>query len=76
MAAPAPTRWRAARGDDTYVVDNAGDMVTENGGAGHRHGSGSSVTYTLAANVENLTLTGTGDHQRHRQYAGQHDHRQ
>ena len=44
-------------GNDTYVVDNAGDVVTEAAAARHRHGA-SSVTHTLAANVENLTLTG------------------
>jgi Ca2+-binding RTX toxin-like protein len=45
-------------GDDTYVVDNVGDVVTENTGEGVDT-IRSSVTYTLGANVENLTLTGT-----------------
>jgi len=45
-------------GNDTYVVDNTGDMVTENANEGMDTVQ-SSVTYTLGANVENLTLTGT-----------------
>ncbi len=47
-------------GDDTYVVDNVGDVVTENAGEGNDTVQ-SSVTYTLVANVENLTLTGAGN---------------
>jgi Ca2+-binding RTX toxin-like protein len=45
------------RGDDIYVVDNAGDVVTEvqNEGADTVQAG---ITYTLGANVENLTLTG------------------
>jgi Ca2+-binding RTX toxin-like protein len=47
-------------GNDTYVVDNAGDVVTENANEGIDRVQ-AAVTYTLAANVENLTLTGTGN---------------
>lgn len=44
-------------GNDTYIVDNTGDMVYENINEG-TDTVRSSVTYTLSANVENLTLTG------------------
>ena len=47
-------------GDDTYVVDNASDTVTENSSEGNDTVE-ASVTYTLASNVENLTLTGSGN---------------
>ena len=45
-------------GDDTFVVDDAGDTVSELGGEG-TDSVVTSLTHALAANVENLTLTGT-----------------
>ena len=47
-------------GNDTYVVDDAGDVVTEALNAGTDTVQ-SSLTYTLGANVENLTLTGSAN---------------
>jgi Ca2+-binding RTX toxin-like protein len=47
-------------GDDLYVVDNAGDVVVESANEGVDMVN-SSVTYTLQANVENLTLTGSSN---------------
>lgn len=44
-------------GNDTYIVDNISDVVTEVANNGTDTVQ-SSVTHTLAANVENLTLTG------------------
>lgn len=45
-------------GDDTYVIDSIGDVVTENASEGMDLVQ-SSISYTLSANVENLTLTGS-----------------
>ena len=47
-------------GNDTYIVDNALDVVTETSTlATEIDTAQASVSYTLATNVENLTLTGT-----------------
>lgn len=46
-------------GDDTYIVDDAGDAVTEAAGEG-TDTVRSSVTFILGADVENLVLTGAG----------------
>ena len=44
-------------GNDTYIVDNAGDTTVEAAGGGIDTVQ-SSVSFALAANVENLILTG------------------
>ncbi len=44
-------------GNDTYVIDNLSDVVTEKVSAGTDTVQ-SSVNYILGANIENLTLTG------------------
>jgi len=47
-------------GNDLYNVDSTGDAITENAGEG-TDSIRSSVAYTLAPTLENLTLTGSGD---------------
>ncbi|WP_042064392.1 VCBS domain-containing protein [Acinetobacter tjernbergiae] len=47
-------------GNDTYFVDNVGDVITEFANEGTDRVF-ASVNYTLAANVENLILFGTGN---------------
>ncbi len=49
---------KGGMGDDTYVVNNKADVVTENLNEGTDLVQ-SSITYTLAPNVEKLTLTGS-----------------
>jgi Ca2+-binding RTX toxin-like protein len=49
-------------GNDTYYVDDVGDTVIEGGGAlGGIDTVNASISYTLGANVERLTLTGVAD---------------
>ncbi len=45
-------------GNDTYIVDNAGDVVNEISGEGYDTIE-SSISYILPTNVEELTLTGS-----------------
>ncbi len=47
-------------GDDTYVVDNAGDVVVEKSNGGNDT-VWTSVSYRMPGYVENLVLTGTED---------------
>ena len=49
---------RGGTGNDLYLVDNTSDSVTENANEGIDTVQ-STRTYTLGANLENLTLTGT-----------------
>jgi Ca2+-binding RTX toxin-like protein len=45
-------------GVDLYIVDNVGDVAAESNGDGAVDTVQASVSHTLSANIENLTLTG------------------
>jgi Ca2+-binding RTX toxin-like protein len=51
---------RGGTSNDTYIVDVSGDVVAELANEGTDTVQ-SSITYTLGANVENITLTGTAN---------------
>ena len=53
----AKNTLKGGLGNDVYIV-STGDIITENANEGS-DSIQSSITWTLAANVENLTLTGT-----------------
>ncbi|MEG4489669.1 S8 family serine peptidase, partial [Microcoleus sp. D2_18a_B4] len=55
---PGADQLTGGLGNDIYVVDNAGDAVTELAGEGIDEVR-STITYTLPAQVENLRLEGT-----------------
>ena len=57
-AGRAPTPWSAAPATTATIVDNVNDVTTEQAGQG-TDTVFSSVSTTLRANVENLTLTGS-----------------
>ncbi|NIX76848.1 calcium-binding protein [Microvirga terricola] len=46
-------------GNDTYYVDDAGDQIIETSTGGTADKVFTSASYTLSANIENLTATGT-----------------
>ncbi|POZ49634.1 beta strand repeat-containing protein [Methylovulum psychrotolerans] len=53
-------RLTGGLGNDLYIVDNAGDIVTETSTLATEIDTvSSSISYTLGGNVENLTLSGT-----------------
>ena len=56
---PGADRMSGGDGDDLYVVDNGGDRAIEASAGGGLDTVRSSVTFTLGANVENLTLIST-----------------
>ncbi|MBO3761341.1 calcium-binding protein [Ciceribacter sp. L1K22] len=53
-------RMEGGSGNDTYYVDNSGDVVIEAANAG-TDTVRSTISHTLATNVENLILSGSGN---------------
>ncbi|MBI6954404.1 peroxidase family protein [Pseudomonas sp. CCOS 191] len=54
-------RMVGGAGNDTYIVDSASDVVVEAGGGGTDTVLTALASYSLGANVENLTYTGAGN---------------
>ncbi len=53
-------RMSGGAGDDTYVVDDVGDVVGESAGAGIDTVQASTASWVLSAAVDNLILVGAG----------------
>ena len=56
-----PDTMIGGAGDDTYIVSNVGDVIVEAVGGGIDSVRTTLNSYTLDANVENLTFTGLGN---------------
>jgi Ca2+-binding RTX toxin-like protein len=54
----SPVKMIGGAGDDIYIVNHAGDQIVENPGQGIDTVLSWSNSYTLPANVENLTIEG------------------
>jgi parallel beta-helix repeat protein len=54
-------RMEGGLGNDTYYVDDTGDLVIEAAGEGLADHIITSVNYTISANVERITAIGTGN---------------
>jgi uncharacterized protein len=52
--------FTGTNGNDTFTVNNIGDTITENANAG-TDTVRSTIDYTIGANIENLTIIGTGN---------------
>ncbi len=52
--------FTGTNGNDTYTVNNSGDTITENANAGIDTVL-ATIDYTIGANLENLTIIGTGN---------------
>lgn len=53
-------QMQGGAGNDTYIVSAAGDTIVEFGGGGVDSVRTGLAAFTLAANIENLDFTGTG----------------
>ena len=59
ISGPNADTLNGGAGNDTYTVDSVGDVVTEALNAGTDLVQSTAANFTLAANVENLTLLGS-----------------